>query len=221
MRAACKALGGFGKRITRRSCRRLGLAKMPGLQENKPEIGPLWLLELLLQNTTAPLSLVAQLGKSPAIPLAKSTLKLSRFNDPMRPPNLAKLTTRPDPTRPTLNLQNETIIICPDIRCRNITYSQKGNPTYLGFGMPKVLPRRFQFSLTRRIQMGGCHNYGPFLGTLNITCRIIIGIQTGTVILTTTQIVHLCDTYGLSWSVHAANAVLIAAIPAELVSTRK
>ena len=23
--------------------------------------------------------------------------------------------------------------------------------------------------------MGGCQNYGPFLGTLNIRCRIIIG----------------------------------------------
>ena len=33
--------------------------------------------------------------------------------------------------------------------------------------------------------MGGCQNYGPFLGTLNITCRIIIGIQKGTIILTT------------------------------------
>ena len=25
--------------------------------------------------------------------------------------------------------------------------------------------------------MGGCPNYDPFLGTLNIRCRIIIGIQ--------------------------------------------
>ena len=25
--------------------------------------------------------------------------------------------------------------------------------------------------------MGGCQNYGPFLGSLNIRCRIIIGIQ--------------------------------------------
>ena len=25
--------------------------------------------------------------------------------------------------------------------------------------------------------MGGCQNYGPFLGTLNIRCRIIIGIR--------------------------------------------
>ena len=39
------------------------------------------------------------------------------------------------------------------------------------------------------ICMGGCQNYGPFLGTLNIRCRIIIGIQKGTVILTTT---HMC-----------------------------
>ena len=33
--------------------------------------------------------------------------------------------------------------------------------------------------------MGGCQNYGPFWGTLNIRCRIIIGIQKGTIILTT------------------------------------
>ena len=38
--------------------------------------------------------------------------------------------------------------------------------------------------------MGGCQNYGPFLGTLNIRRRIIIGIQKGTIILTTTQINH-------------------------------
>ena len=30
--------------------------------------------------------------------------------------------------------------------------------------------------------MGGCQNYGPFLGTLNIRCRILIGIQKGTLI---------------------------------------
>ena len=36
--------------------------------------------------------------------------------------------------------------------------------------------------------MGGCQNYGPFLGTLNIRCRIIIWIQKGTIILTTTYI---------------------------------
>ena len=34
---------------------------------------------------------------------------------------------------------------------------------------------------------GGCQNYGPFLGTLNNRCRIIIGTQKGTIILTTTH----------------------------------
>ena len=36
--------------------------------------------------------------------------------------------------------------------------------------------------------MGGCQNDDPFWGTLNIWCRIIIGIQKGTIILTTTHI---------------------------------
>ena len=36
--------------------------------------------------------------------------------------------------------------------------------------------------------MGGCQNYDPFLGTLNIRCRIIIGIQKGAIILRTTHI---------------------------------
>ena len=36
--------------------------------------------------------------------------------------------------------------------------------------------------------MGGCQNYGPLLGTLNIRGRIIIGIQKGTIILTTTRV---------------------------------
>ena len=35
--------------------------------------------------------------------------------------------------------------------------------------------------------VGGGQNYGPFVGTLSIRCRIIIGIQKGTIILTTTH----------------------------------
>ena len=35
--------------------------------------------------------------------------------------------------------------------------------------------------------MGSCQNQGPFLGTLNIRCRIIIRTQKGTLILTTTH----------------------------------
>ena len=40
---------------------------------------------------------------------------------------------------------------------------------------------------TGTLHMGGCHNSGPFLGTLNIRCRIIIGTQKGTIILITTH----------------------------------
>ena len=36
--------------------------------------------------------------------------------------------------------------------------------------------------------MGGCQNYGSFLGTLNIRCRTILGTHKGTTILTTTHI---------------------------------
>ena len=35
--------------------------------------------------------------------------------------------------------------------------------------------------------MVGCQSYGPFLGSLNIRCCIIIGIQKGTIILITTH----------------------------------
>ena len=37
------------------------------------------------------------------------------------------------------------------------------------------------------IHMGGCQNLCPFLGTLNIRCRTILGTQKGTIILTTTH----------------------------------
>ena len=36
--------------------------------------------------------------------------------------------------------------------------------------------------------MGSCQNYGPFLGTLNIRCCIIIGVQKGNRIMTTIHI---------------------------------
>ena len=65
------------------------------------------------------------------------------------------------------------------------------------FRLPHVIP--FLFRKRERviyifiyisIYMGGCQNHGPFLGTLNIRCRIIIGTQKRTIILTTTHI-HL------------------------------
>ena len=37
---------------------------------------------------------------------------------------------------------------------------------------------------------GCCQNCGTFLGTLNIRCRIIVGIRKGTIILITTHITH-------------------------------
>ena len=45
----------------------------------------------------------------------------------------------------------------------------------------------------------GCQNYGPFLGAPDIGCRIIIGIQKGTIILTTThvQCTDLVSNYGV------------------------
>ena len=42
-------------------------------------------------------------------------------------------------------------------------------------------------SKTGIIYMGGCQNYGPFLGPLNNRCRTIIGTQKRTIILTATH----------------------------------
>ena len=39
--------------------------------------------------------------------------------------------------------------------------------------------------------MGGCQNYGPFLGTLNNRCRILIGTPKGAIFLTTTHMAEL------------------------------
>ena len=45
--------------------------------------------------------------------------------------------------------------------------------------------------------MGGGQNHGPFLGTLNNRCRIIIGTQKGTIILTITQMFLRVYTAGM------------------------
>ena len=41
--------------------------------------------------------------------------------------------------------------------------------------------------------MGGCQNYGPFLGTLNIRCRTIMATQKGTIMLTIPHMVGKVD----------------------------
>ena len=37
-------------------------------------------------------------------------------------------------------------------------------------------------------KLGSCQNYGPFLSTLNIKCRTILGTQKGIIILTTIHV---------------------------------
>ena len=46
--------------------------------------------------------------------------------------------------------------------------------------------------------MGSCQNYGPFLGTLNNRCRIILGTPKETIILTTTHVLNSFGFYGAS-----------------------
>ena len=53
----------------------------------------------------------------------------------------------------------------------------------------RVLGENAPDSPKRHLHVGSCQNLGPFLGTLNNRCRIIIGTQEGTVILTTTHVV--------------------------------
>ena len=45
--------------------------------------------------------------------------------------------------------------------------------------------------------LGGCQNYGPFLGALNIRYRIVIGTQKGTIMLTATHLVVGARNFGL------------------------
>ena len=54
-----------------------------------------------------------------------------------------------------------------------------------GFLQAELVELTFPFAVQ---DMGGCQNYCPFWGTLNIRGRTILGIQKGTLILTTTQI---------------------------------
>ena len=44
-------------------------------------------------------------------------------------------------------------------------------------GLFRQEPNRQRCCEASKPHMGGCQNYGPVWGTLNIRCRIIIGIQ--------------------------------------------
>ena len=53
----------------------------------------------------------------------------------------------------------------------------RGSGFRIGFG-GFWQPKQFSTNTSQGISyMGGCQNYGPFLGTLDIRCRILIGIQ--------------------------------------------
>ena len=49
--------------------------------------------------------------------------------------------------------------------------------------------------------MGGCQNYGPFLGSLHIRCCILIWIQKGGISLTTTHMEDEMET-GFIWDLY-------------------
>ena len=68
-----------------------------------------------------------------------------------------------------------------------------------------VLPCTIHGS-TFRLYMGSCQNYGPFLGTLNIRCRIIIRTQKGSLILTTTHMLRLGALLVLQSALHCSVA---------------
>ena len=78
------------------------------------------------------------------------------------------------------SLKKELLTLGPRLLCTRPRYTLQ---SYFIKHVSNVL-----FGDTMVPNMGGCQNYVPFLGTLNIRCRIIIGIQKGTIILTTPHI---------------------------------
>ena len=63
------------------------------------------------------------------------------------------------------------------------------------------------FNLQYQQYMGGCQNYGPYLGILNIRCRCIMGIQKGTIILTNTLMQSAPPVAKQGYSYQAADLV--------------
>ena len=63
--------------------------------------------------------------------------------------------------------------------------------------------------------MGSCQNYGPFLGTLVVRCRITLRTQKGTIILTTAHIRTQEGFASGTASVHAAESVIV---PVKVIS---
>ena len=71
-----------------------------------------------------------------------------------------------------------------DVVLQEIAYL---NPEPYSYAMGILCLTQILARHTRPTQMGGCRNYGPFLGPYYNTAPIINGTQKGTLILTTTQ----------------------------------
>ena len=97
---------------------------------------------------------------------------------------------------------------------------------YFGYGFPCPWSRLLQDCVHQARQsssisyssfgphVGGCENYDPLLGTLNMKCRIIIRIQKGTTILTTTDIwsCPCCPPPHSPWSRHPPPAFSVGVV---------
>ena len=135
------------------------------------------------------------------------SLRLSRFYNLSDVPSLSH---RPVLVRAT---SSGNFILARLVKSSETSFSkkslQKGTPLLRALesqadGLVRVLGRNFSQHWVRLGTPRLCGNYKgilkwvvvkimvPFWGTLNIRCRIIIGIPQGTIILTTTQ-VHLRD----------------------------
>ena len=74
----------------------------------------------------------------------------------------------------------------PGSACNKASQREQGLASLIY--ITEIPPRQYSVSDTFKY-LDGCQNYDPFLGTLNIRCRVIIGIQKGTIILTTTHLI--------------------------------
>ena len=74
----------------------------------------------------------------------------------------------------------------PGSACNKASQREQGLASLIY--VTEIPPRQYSVSDTFKY-LGGCQNYDPFLGTLNIRCRVIIGIQKATIILTTTHLI--------------------------------
>ena len=89
-------------------------------------------------------------------------------------------------------LEVATVFMGPALRqymnamCKALRHHSRPSKVLLVLKPYRLVPP----TAAARLHLGGCQNDGPFLGTLTIRCRMLIRIQKGTIILTTT---HFCN----------------------------